>query len=275
MNPHKPHARSPTALVAAVWQNRRLVLQLTRREVLGRYAGSTGGIAWSLIGPIAMLLVYTFVFSSVFNARWGVEQESTGSFALVLFAGFIVFTVFSEVIGRSPSLIVSNSNLVKRVVFPLEVLSVIALCAALFHAAISIVVLVVGLAMFGMLVPWGLAVLPAVFLPYCLFILGVSWILASIGVFIRDTGQAIGLVITLMLFLSPVFFPISAVPAWLRPWMHLNPLTYPIEQVRNVLVWGRVPDLAGLAIYTIACAAFAWLGFVVFQSTRKGFADVL
>jgi len=274
-----PHAAQPTSLVALIeslWRNRHLIVQMTRREVVGRYKGSALGLAWSFLTPILMLAVYTFVFSVVFKARWGTDgDESKTQFALVLFVGMIVHGLFAEVLNRAPGLILSNVNYVKKVVFPLDVLPVIAMGAALFHASISLAVLLIAFALFNGYLHWTIIFVPVVLLPLVILTLGVAWIFASLGVFLRDVGQTVGIITTMMLFLAPIFYPITALPEEIRPWIMANPLTFIIEEARGVVILGRMPEWSGLGIYTLAATAVAWAGFAWFQKTRKGFADVL
>jgi lipopolysaccharide transport system permease protein len=265
----------PNALVGSLWIHRNLIHSMVEREVVGRYRGSFMGILWSFFNPVFMLVVYTFVFSVVFKARWNVGSDSKTEFALVLFAGLIVFNLFSECIGRAPGLILANANYVKKVVFPLDALPWISLGSALFHTAISLLVWLLAYAiLFGPPHPTVLW-LPLVWIPFVLFVMGLSWGLASLGVFLRDVSQFIGLFITTIMFMSPVFYPATALPAEFRPLLYLNPLTPVIEMTRDVLYWGKAPDFGMLAIYTLAAAVISWLGFAWFQKTRKGFADVL
>ena len=275
MNPHAIASASPMGAVRSLWTNRQLIARMGQREIIGRYKGSAMGLAWSFITPLFMLAIYTFVFSVVFQARWGTSEESKTQFAVVLFAGLIVHTLFSDVINRAPQLVLGNVNYVKKVVFPLEILPVVQLLSATFHALVSVVVLIAAQLVFQGSLPITALLLPVVLLPFLLLTLGLAWWLASLGVFVRDVGQTISLVTSVMLFMSPVFFPVQSLPPALQPWMHLNPLTFVIEQVREVVVWGRLPDWQGLAVYSLASIATAWLGFAWFQKTRKGFADVL
>ena len=275
MNPHATASASPMGAVRSLWANRQLIARMGQREIIGRYKGSAMGLAWSFITPLFMLAIYTFVFSVVFQARWGTSEESKTQFAVVLFAGLIVHTLFSDVINRAPQLVLGNVNYVKKVVFPLEILPVVQLLSATFHALVSVAVLIAAQLVFQGSLPITALLLPVVLLPFLLLTLGLAWCLASLGVFVRDVGQTISLVTSVMLFMSPVFFPVQSLPPALQPWMHLNPLTFVIEQVREVVVWGRLPDWQGLAVYSLASIATAWLGFAWFQKTRKGFADVL
>lgn len=276
MNPHASQPTSLMALARSLWRNRQLIVQMTKREVVGRYKGSAMGLAWSFFNPVFMLTVYTFVFSEVFKSRWGVGgDESKTQFAVVLFVGMIVYGLFAEVLNRAPGLILSNVNYVKKVVFPLEILPVIAVGAALFHNLISLVVLLAAFALFNGYLHWTAILTPLVLLPLVILTLGLGWMLASLGVFLRDVGQTIGIITTVLMFLSPVFYPVSAVPEKFRPWLMANPLTFVIEQAREVLIWGHLPDWVGLGLYTLAATAIAWTGYAWFQKTRKGFADVL
>jgi len=274
-----PHVQPPTSLMAlarSLWRNRQLIVQMTRREVAGRYKGSALGLAWSFFNPVLMLAVYTFVFSVVFKARWGIGGgESKTQFAVVMFVGMIVHGLFAEVLNRAPGLILANVNYVKKVVFPLEILPVVSMGAALFHTLVSLGVLLAAFIIFNGYLHWTAVLTPLVLLPLVILVLGLAWMLASLGVFLRDVGQTIGIVTTVILFLAPVFYPVSALPEEFRPWIMANPLTFIIEQAREVLVWGRLPDWLGLAIYTLVATAVAWAGYAWFQKTRKGFADVL
>jgi lipopolysaccharide transport system permease protein len=278
VDPHAPHPASLPALFLDLWRNRRLILQMTQREVVGRYKGSVMGITWSLLNPILMLVVYTFVFSVIFKSRWGSAAgigEDRTQFALILFVGMIVHGLFAEVVNRAPSLIVGNANYVKKVVFPVEVLPVVSTGTAVFHSMVSLGVLLIAFLMVHGYVPLTALALPVILLPFLMLILGLAWMLASLGTFLRDISQTVGIITSVMMFLSPVFYPISAMPESFRPFFMANPLTLIIEQSRNVLIWGRWPDWPGLALYWIISVAVAAAGFAWFQKTRKGFADVL
>jgi lipopolysaccharide transport system permease protein len=265
----------PREMVASFWRNRSLIKALVQREVVGRYRGSVLGILWSFFNPVVMLLIYTFVFSVVFKARWSGGSDSKTEFALVLFAGLIVFNLFAECFNRAPGLILSNVNYVKRVVFPLEILPWVALGSALFHTLVSVGVwLIAYIILFG--VPHiTVLLLPMVFLQLLLFIMGLTWGLASLGVYLRDVSQFIGMATTVLMFLSPIFYPVTALPEEYRHLLLFNPLTPAIEQARDVLFWGKGPDVTMLSVYLLGAALIAWLGFAWFQKTRKGFADVL
>jgi lipopolysaccharide transport system permease protein len=266
---------APSEIVVSMWRNRELISSLITREVVGRYRGSFMGILWSFFNPVFMLLVYTFVFSIVFKARWNIANDSKTEFALVLFSGLLVFNLFAECVGRAPSLILSNTNYVKKVVFPLDVLPWVTMGSALFHTLISLMVWFIAYVIFFGVPHVTSLWLPLIILPLVLFTMGVSWALASLGVFLRDVSQFIGTVITISMFLSPIFYPATALPEEYRSLLFFNPLTPAIEMTRDVLYWGKQPDWSMLAVYMAVSAAIAWLGFAWFQKTRKGFADVL
>jgi len=266
---------SPKEMVASVWRNRSLLIALVKRDVVGRYRGSVLGILWSFFNPILMLVVYTFVFGVIFKARWNADSDSKTEFALVLFAGLIVFNLFSECVNRAPALVLSNVNYVKKVVFPLEILPSVAVGSAMFHAAISLVVWLIAHVIFFGIPHATVLLLPLVLLPLILLIMGIAWGLASLGVYLRDISQFIGVLTTVLLFLSPIFYPSSALPDGLRTVLLLNPLAPAIEFSRDVLFWGTTPSPISLLLYLLGAAFVAWLGFAWFQMTRKGFADVL
>jgi lipopolysaccharide transport system permease protein len=280
MNPHAAHPVSLQSMIRSIWTNRMLILQMSKRDVIGRYKGSLMGLLWSFLNPLLMLAVYTFFFSVVFKSRWGgltsgTMEENKAFFAIILFAGMIVHGLFSEVLNRAPNLILGNVNYVKKVIFPLEILPIINLVAALFHCAVSFIVLLIVVIVFNGFINWTTIFVPIIILPFGLLTLGMAWALTSLGVYARDVGQTIGIAMSVMLFLSPVFYPVTALPEEFRIWIQVNPLTFIIEQIREVVIWGRLPNWLGLIKYTAVSCIFAWLGFVWFQKTRKGFADVL
>lgn len=256
-----------------------LALPLIRREIAGRYRGSVFGLLWSLLTPLFMLGVYTFVFGSIFQSRWngadGQEVQGTGAFAIVLFAGLIVFQLFSEVVGRAPTLVTGNVSYVKKIVFPLEVLPVVAVGSALFHAAVSLAVLFFFMIVLLGHVPAMALLVPVVLAPFLVLLLGLGWFLAAAGVYFRDIGQFLGPLLTALMFLSPIFFPATSLPDWLEGWHLANPLAVPVEQVRQVAIFGQWPDWDLLGLYALVAAILAVLGYGFFQATRKGFADVL
>jgi lipopolysaccharide transport system permease protein len=222
-----------------------------------------------------MLTVYTFVFSVVFKARWSVAGEDKINFAIILFVGLIVYGLFAECINRAPGLILSNSNYVKKVVFPLEILPSVALGSALFHAGVSLAVLLAAQLVINQRLPWTVVIFPVILLPLLLATMGFAWLLSALGVYVRDIGQTTTIFTTILMFLSPLFYPVSALPKRYQLWIHLNPLTFIIEEGRNVLIFGKTPNWIGLGVALAMGLVLSAVGFWWFQKTRKGFADVL
>ncbi|MDR2872199.1 MAG: ABC transporter permease [Xanthomonadaceae bacterium] len=260
----------------SLWRNRQLIMRMVTRDITGRYRGSAMGLLWSFFNPLLMLVIYTFVFSVIFGARWGVDgTNGRGDFALLLFAGMIMHGLFSECLNRAPGLILANVNYVKKVIFPLEILSWVSLGSALFHACISLAVLLIAQLILRHSIPWTVMLFPLVMLPLILASIGAVWFVSALGVYVRDIGQITGIFTTALLFLSGVFYPISALPLHYQKWMRLNPLAYIIEESRNTLIFGQLPDFGRLAICTAIALCIAWLGFLWFQRTRKGFSDVV
>lgn len=277
-NPHDAKSTSLVSLICVIKKNHQLMVQLITREVMGRYKGSIFGLAWSFINPVLMLTIYTFVFSVVLKVRWTDSDtviSSKSQVAILLFIGMIVQGFFSEVINRAPSLILTNANYVKKVIFPLEILSMVSVGVALFHVAISFIVLVISLILINGNLNWTAIFLPLIITPFIMLVLGLSWGLATLGVFVRDVAQGIGMITAVLLFMSPVFYPLSAIPKQYQNWIMLNPLTFIIEQSRSVLIFGEYPNWKGLCVYTLAALAIMMFGYAWFQKTRKNFSDVI
>ena len=276
MNAHRIPSPTPAAMVTSFWRNRHLIWQMTQREIAARYRGSVIGLAWSFITPLLMLFVYTFVFSVIFKARFGTsENESRVDFAINLYAGLIVFGFFSEIINQAPRQILSNSNYVKKVVFPLEILSWVSLGSVLIRTLISLVVLLIAQLVINHSLPWTVVLFPIVLLPLILASLGVAWFLSALGVYVRDIGQITSLFTTMLMFLSAVFYPLSALPERYQLWLRFNPLAVIIAESRKVLLLGNLPEWPWLGMAMLIGAFIAVTGFWWFQKTRKGFADVL
>jgi homopolymeric O-antigen transport system permease protein len=265
----------PLSLVRTVTAQRELIAELLRGDVAGRYRGSMLGLVWSLASPLLLLAAFTFVFGTVFRSRWGGAAAGHGEYALLLFPGILLHGLMAEAVSRAPGLVTAVPNYVKKVVFPLELLPLVAVGTSLFHALIGFLVLAaVLLAVHGGLAA-SVVALPLILAPYVLLILGVTWILAALGVYLRDIAQITGLVTMLLMFLSPVLYPASALPEPYRTWLWLNPLTLPLEETRGVLIEGRWPQWGALAVYAVVSLAVAAAGYWWFQKTRKGFADVV
>ncbi|MGE6743760.1 ABC transporter permease [Allorhizobium pseudoryzae] len=259
------------------WRERALIGRLVNREVQARYRGSLLGFVWAIVLPLATIGIYTFVFGSIFKARWSVPAgaDSEYGFGSILFVGFIVFGLFSEPFNRAPSLMLENSSYIKKVVFPLEVLPWVSLGTAIVNSGLSFLVFLgVYVTFYG--IPSILWILiPLIIAPVIFITLGVTYALSSLGVYVRDIRQFTPLLTTMLMFLSPVLYPLENVPEQYRAIVLANPLTIGIQQVREIIFDAQVPDLREWALYLLASLIVLWLGFVWFERTKKGFADVL
>jgi len=259
----------------ALIDRRTMTFELTKRDVLGRYRGSSFGLLWSLFTPFLMLLIYTFAFGVLFKSKWPQASGGDHPYTLLLYLGLIVHGFFAECLTRAPSLITGNANLVKRVVFPVEILPWPVMLSSLFHAAMnSLVFAVLALALehrLSISILW----LPVVLLPLMPVCLGVCWLFSSFGVYMRDVGQVTGVLSTAMLFVSSAMIPIDALPPGYRILFEMNPLTFIIDQARVVALFGLPPNFLGLGLYLIGSLLVMYAGYAWFMLTRRGFADVL
>lgn len=275
MNAQPGWARRAFRPLSALTEHRSLTLELAKRDVLGRYRGASFGLLWSLISPFLMLMVYTFAFGTVMGSRWPQAGEGGTHFSIILFAALIVHGFFAEVLNKAPSLVTANPNFVKRVVFPIDILPWPLVLSALFHAGTTLLVfLAMRLAMEGQ-VAWTTVFFPLVMLPLAVLCLGLGWFLSALGVYLRDISQVTPMLSLATLFLSTAMMPIDAVPEAYRWLFALNPITFIIDQARDVLLWERLPDFAGLARYLGLALLLAWAGRLAFARARTGFADVL
>jgi len=266
---------TPLTPFVVVWKNKHLLRRLVAQELQSRYRGSLLGVLWSVLVPLSQLLVFTFVFTSVIPSRWGGNSGNVGDFSLVLFAGLIVYGLFSEAVGRAPMLLLENPSYLKKVVFPVELLGVSALCVAVVNALISLAILLLFKLVLTGAVSVSIVALPLVLVPFLLLLCGLIWFLAATGVYIRDLRYAVGPLLSLMMFLSPVFYPASALPpqfAWI---FALNPLVPVIEQVRAIVLYDQWPTMASVAGLWALGMMSIWLGYLWFSGTRRGFADVV
>lgn len=252
-----------------------LLWQLVKREIKQRFTGSWLGLGWALVTPLTMLTVYTFVFRSVLKAKWPGAPDSNVEFALQIFSGLLIYGFFSETIGRASTLIVEQPNLVKKVIFPLEILPWVCTLSALFFSLISFLVLVAGLVIMRDGVTIHILSVPLILCVFLPMLLGLSWLLSSLGVYLRDVGHVVSIILAPMLFLSPIFYPVSALPEFAQIIMQLNPLTVIIESFRDVTLGHIWPDFYALLNYLLVSIVVALLGAYCFKKTRSGFADVL
>lgn len=260
--------------LAIAKRNRHLINRIVRREIEQKYRGSVLGILWTLITPLMMLAVYSFVFSQVFPSPWRGEQTNA-PMPLLLFAGLIIFGVLAEPVNRAPSLILENGNYVKKVVFPLEVLGMVALVSNLVQAGISLLVWLLIYVIWVGPPPATCLLLPVALLPLCFLTLGLTWMLCALGVFLRDMRQIVPVATTILMFLSPIFFPGSAVPPRFAFCVDANPLAWTIEMTRDLMIFGRLPDLVPWLVMLIASYAVACIGLWIFGRLRMAFSDVL
>ncbi|MEN1972213.1 ABC transporter permease [Luteimonas sp. MJ204] len=265
----------PLAPFGALGRYRDLTKELVRRDVLGRYRGANFGMLWSLIGPLMLLAIYTIAFGEILGSRWNQASGDTAAFGIVLFLGIIVHGFFAECFARSPRLMMDNANYVKRVVFPLDVLAWSVVVSALFHMVMNLLVFVVlNWLFFGGFSPT-LWLLPVVLAPLVLLTVATCWMVSSLGVYIRDISQAVPVVVTALLFLSSAIVPVDTLPPKYQFVFSLNPLTFFIDEVREVALWGHYPDWAGLAGYALGSVVATYIAHAWFRITSKGFADVL
>lgn len=257
-----------------IWTRRALALELARREFAGRYRDSFGGVLWSFVQPLFLLAVYTLAFGVILQVR-PFPGAGTSSYALTLFAGLILFNAFSEILRRAPTLISSSPNYVKKVVFPLEILPWVLVIAVLAHALIGVGVWTAGYLLLVGLPHSSWFWFPIVLLAFLPVLLGTGWLLAALGVLVRDVEQLTGMVSHALLFLTPIFYDVDSVPALLGPWLMANPLTFIVTQLRLVLFVGQEPDFVGLAIYFLVGGLYCGLAFLLFRRLRPAFADLL
>jgi len=252
-----------------------LVVQMARRDVAGRYRGSFAGLLWSFFNPLLMLIIYSFIFGVIFKSHWAGQVGGKFEFVIILFAGMNINSMFAECANHAPTLIIENSNFVKKVVFPLETLAWSTLGSALFHLLVSTLVLLLISLLTRGFAPWTAILFPLVIIPFLPFVAGVVWLFSSLGVFLRDLKQAMGIITAALMFLAPIFYPLEQIPPRYRDLLYLNPLTVIVQSTREVLIWGRMPNWSMLGLYALASCLFAWFAFAWFQRTRRGFADVL
>lgn len=260
---------------SALVQYRDLTRELVSRDILGRYRGASFGLLWSLLGPLMMLVIYTVAFGEILGARWNQAADSDVPFGIVLFLGIMVHGFFAECLARSPRLMVDNGNYVKRIVFPLHILPWTVMLSAGFHLLANLLVFAVLCALIvGTLSPW-IVMAPVVLLPLALLAVAVGWLVSSLGVYIRDINQAVPVLVTALLFLSSAIVPVDALPERYQLVFKLNPLTFFIDQVREVALWGRPPDWLGLAWRGVASVVVLYATYGWFRVSSRGFADVI
>ncbi|MFQ7839825.1 MAG: ABC transporter permease [Enterocloster bolteae] len=255
--------------------NKYLLNTLVKKDIEQRYKGSVLGILWAVLVPLLMLAIYTFVFSEIFQAKWNVSGGDKYEFAMVLFCGLSAFNMVSEVMSRSTNLIASNTNYVKKVIFPLELLPAVATFSALFNCIISYLILILAKLILYKTISITLYQIIMAFLPLCIFCMGISLIISALSVYLKDIGNVISIVVMILMYMSPVFFSLSAVPGKFRIICEINPMTYIIENFRNVVLYGSNIDWKFYILSLLASIALLVIGKIIFERTKVGFADVL
>lgn len=261
---------------ADLWSHRELLWQFTLRNIEVRHRGSHLGLIWSFLNPLLMLGLYVAVFGFIFGGRFGVlPNETPVDYALGVFFGLTLFQFVAEVMGVSPVLIVSNPNFVKKVVFPLEILPASSVGGALFHLAISLGLALLSLALFDRAIHVELLWLPIIIAPLVLFCLGISWLLAALGVFFRDIGQLMQFLTMALMYSSAVFFPASKISSSFWLILRFNPILQAIELARNTALWAQPINYLYLSYVYIAGFTVCILGHLAFSRLKPAFADVL
>lgn len=266
--------RALTLPFASVWGNRGLIRTLVRRDVLSRYTGSFGGAFWAVLNPLLLMMTYFFVFGIVMNTKFGNDPSRTG-FALYFLAGMLPWLAMSEALGRAPFVLSEHRNFIKKLVFPVETLPVNLVVSGLvteaFGLALFIGALLVIRGHVGLSALW----LPLALIPQVLLTAGLTWFLSALAVFVRDLGQVIGYLLTVLMFLTPIFYPESAVPPVAAGAMKFNPIYVLVRAYRATLLEDRAPDFASLAALGAISLIVLILGHAWFYKLRKSFPDLI
>ena len=265
----------PLYIPGSIVEHRFVVSQLAKREILGRYRGTVLGLLWSLVTPLLLLAVYTFVFGTILQVRWVSQSGGNAEFAAILFSGMLIHGILAECLTQASTLIVSNPQYVKKVVFPLEALPWVTVISAFFQGVISTGILLIYLIFVQGSIPWTAVLFPIPLFVLAFVCIAVGWLISATAVYLKDIAQMMGLLSTVLFFMAPILYPKTALPVEFQSLLYLNPLTFIIEQFRAVVLWGETPNWSGLSLYGIASVAIAWISLAWFQKTRKGFADVL
>jgi len=252
-----------------------IIYQFTKREAIAKYKGSYLGFAWTFITPLIMLIVYTFVFGQIFQSKWQVNSSNPMEFSLILFCGLTVYNIFSETISRAPQLIITNVNYVKKVVFPLEIFPFVSLGSALVNGTVNFILLLIFQLLITGKLYWTLVLFPIVLLPLLIMIIGISWFLSSLGVFLRDIGYVITISIQALMLLSPIFYPSTSVPDQFQWFFQINPIAYFVEAARAVVLFGEIPQIITYLKFLLSAILISFLGYWWFRRTKSGFSDVL
>lgn len=267
---------NPIHIIKNLYQHRSLIFQFTRREIYLKYKGSFFGVTWAFVQPLLLLAVYTYVFSVIFDMKWGsAAQGGRLEFAMALFVGILTFNFLGELANAAPTLIIGHANYVKKVIFPLEILPLVKLLGTAVHSCVGILIVLVVTLLTEQRLPWTIVLLPVVWVPMALFALGWGYLLSALGVFIRDLGSTIGVVVNMFFFVSPIFYPIDAVPEDLKIFCQLNPIALFVEDARRVVLWNQPPDWYWLSGAGLLSIVLFWAGYLFFMKSKRAFADVI
>jgi len=262
-------------MIKNLYENRKLLFMMAKRDVQLKYKGSILGVSWNIITPIIMLIIYTFVFSSIFKMRWSEVESSKYEFALILYIGILFYGVFADAINSMPRLISSNVNFVKKIVYPLETLAIVQVLVSLFNFTMGFIIWILAYILLFGWPPSTIFLIPLVILPFSIVLIGLGWFLSATGVFLRDTPHVTTIVTSTLMFLTPVFYPLAAVPEKYRILIYLNPLATVIESARSLMFWGEIPNILVIAVLWVSSFIIAILGLIWFQNIKGRFADVL
>lgn len=260
--------------ILLLYKNRSLIISLSRRDILQRYQGSFLGMFWSILTPIIMLAIYTFIFSVVFKAKWGIGGDKY-QFSMLLFSGLILFNLFSDILSRSATLMLSHSNYVTKVIFPIEILPWVITLSALFNFILSFGIWFVFYTLLIGLPSISVVFMPLIIVPFCFLCCGFAYFISSLGVFLRDLNQLVTLVVSALMFMTPIFYPITALPEKYQYYMYFNPITNVVEMFRDIAIYNNSLSLINYVIYLSSSLLIYLLGYLCFQKLRKGFSDVL
>ena len=260
--------------VRSLWQNRALMRSMVARDIASRYQGSFFGALWTVLNPLLLMATYFFVFGVVLRSRWSGDASQSG-YVLYFLAGMLPWLAFSEAAGRAPNVVLEHRTFVSKLVFPIETLPANLVIAGLITELFGLAIFLTGLLLARGAVPVAVLWLPVILIPQILLTLGVAWILAAIGVFMRDLGQVIGLLLTLGFFLTPICYPETSLPEAAMRLMQFNPIYILVNGYRMMLLESQAPLTVQVGWLWLGSGLLAIGGYGWFHRLRKSFADVI
>lgn len=273
-NFRKAVGKAFTLPVTSIWQNRRLIQSMVRRDILARYRGSFGDVLWTVLNPLLLMATYSFVFGVVLQSRFGADNSRSG-FVLNFFAGMLPWLAFSEAVGRAPHVMLEHRNFIRKLLFPVEILPVTQTLAALVTQAFATGVFLLILLLVRGGLPASALWLPVLLIPQVFFTLGTAWLLSALGVFMRDLGQIIGFLLTLWFFLTPICYPETSLPKEAAFVLTKNPIYVLVRGYRAVFLENSAPAFSSLWKLWLVAGVMFVLGYACFHKLRKSFADVI